>query len=35
VRRSGLPSVLLTLPDMTWSGCRLPLPPSYQQQCGA
>jgi hypothetical protein len=35
VRRSGLPSVSVTLPDMTWPGCRLPLPSNYQQQCGA
>jgi hypothetical protein len=35
VRRSGLPNVSLTLPEMTWPDCRLPLPPNYQQQCGA
>jgi hypothetical protein len=35
VRRTGLPSVSVTLPDMTWPGCRLPLPLNYQQQCGA
>jgi hypothetical protein len=35
LRRSGLPSILLTLPDSTWAGCRLPLPSDYQSQCGA
>jgi hypothetical protein len=35
VRRSGLPSVLVALPDTTWPGCQLSLPPNYHQQRGA
>lgn len=35
VHSSGLPNILLTLPDSAWKGCRLPLPSNYQSQCGA
>jgi hypothetical protein len=35
VRRYGLPSVFVTLPDGTWAGCRTPLPSNYRSQCGA
>jgi hypothetical protein len=35
VRQSTLPSILLSLPDSTWPGCRNVDPATYKQQCGA
>lgn len=36
VRQPRLPSILLTLPDFTWPGCRLPMPSNYNHAaCGA